>query len=307
MPTLRQGKPPGRRGFTLIELLVVIVILAILAGIVLAGMRGAQQAAREARTKATIAKLHTIVMELYESYRTRRVPLSEAEMQQIAQMRLGWNPVTRWTLAWVARVRLAALRDLMRMEMPERWTDVQNGPRYLPSPPALFGAYRARCYSGPRFLPSYDNGPAECLYLLVSIAAGADARAQFAQDEIGDTDGDGFPEFLDAWGRPIFFLRWAPGFDQSDLQWNVFTPEDRQRAAAEDHDPFDARKVDPSAWRLVPLIYSAGRDGEYGVAVDDVSAPYVWSNDTYTRENLMGMPTAETCFDNIHNHRIEAQ
>jgi hypothetical protein len=32
------------------------------------------------------------------------------------------------------------------------------------------------------------------------------------EDEIGDLDGDGMPEILDAWGRPIAFLRWPAGF-----------------------------------------------------------------------------------------------
>ena len=32
-----------------------------------------------------------------------------------------------------------------------------------------------------------------------------------------------------------------------------------------DHDPFDSRKIDPSAFRLIPLIYSAGATNNYGI------------------------------------------
>ena len=159
------------------------------------------------------------------------------------------------------------------------------------------------------------NAPADCLYLIVTLAGGEDARAQFAPDEVGDTDGNGLPEFIDGWGRPIFFLRWAPGFNDSDLQWNIFLDQDRVQAAQKDHDPFDPRKVDASAWRLVPLIYSAGPDGQYGVATELIGGTYVWANDTYAPAYsppiLMGTPArtatgaVDTHYDNIHNHRVE--
>ena len=61
-----------------------------------------------------------------------------------------------------------------------------------------------------------NNQGAECLYMVITLATGdGEARSQFGERDIGDTDGDGALEFLDAWGRPIEFLRWAPGFDSS--------------------------------------------------------------------------------------------
>ena len=70
------------------------------------------------------------------------------------------------------------------------------------------------------------------------------------------------PEILDPWGKPIYFLRWAPGF-ASDLQ-------DPSRRAP---DPFDPLRIDPrwasddaeKPFALFPLVYSAGRDRDYGV------------------------------------------
>jgi hypothetical protein len=76
----------------------------------------------------------------------------------------------------------------------------------------------------------------------------------FNQRDFADTDDDGMPEFIDGWGRPIGFLRWAPGF-RSDMQTGD---------PVNDHDPFDPRKVDTLAYRVFPLIYSAGPDGAYG-------------------------------------------
>lgn len=320
---------PGRRGFTLVELLVTIVILGILAGMVSGAVIVARQSARVAATKATIAKLHNILMARYESYRTRRVPIDTSGM----------------TPHQAAQARLLALRDLMRMEMPDRWTDlwdftnnVPRGPLYVPGAPTLYQAYVNRCstVSGGNyvFLPSDNHYPAKCLYLIVMLGGGSDARRQFHAAEIA-TDEDGFSMFIDGWGRPIYFLRGAPGFNDSDLQWNIdpTSPATRaasmQEAALDDHDPFDTRRVDAAAWRLAPLIYSAGLDGEYGLWLkqydEDRSAAktYYWANTTYsiitdTKTNqpvLMGQPVpldavntlSTTHFDNIHNHRLEME
>ena len=89
--------------------------------------------------------------------------------------------------------------------------------------------------------------------MIVSMGS-PEAMEQFSQSEIGDTDHNGYPEFLDGWGRPIFFLRWAPGFCSRRL--SCHPGPDRQSNT--DHDPFDPRRVDQNAYHLIPLIYSDG-------------------------------------------------
>ena len=64
------------RAFTLVELLVTITIIGILAAMTLGALQASRQAGREYATKATIAKLNNIIMQRYESYLTRRVPIS---------------------------------------------------------------------------------------------------------------------------------------------------------------------------------------------------------------------------------------
>jgi len=326
-----------RPGFTLTELLVVVTIIGILAAMVSGALIVARNSAREAATRATIAKLHNIIMAKYESYRTRRVPLSDSDIFNVAVSRFGYTGGQPVPPRWVALVRLAALRDLMRMEMPERWSDIwdftNNVPRgaiYLTSNPSLFQAYISRCstISGGNytFLPADSHYPAKCLYLIVTMGGGPDARRQFSEGEIAVDPSDGFSMFIDGWGRPIHYLRWAPGFNESDLQPNV-PPMTVSEAATQDHDPFDTRRLDSTAWRLVPLIYSAGRDGEYGLwsnqyDEDRTSATtYYWltwnqaySQITDRKYNVsvrMGQPIpldnagtlATTHFDNIHNHQ----
>src|SRR5690606_39906930 len=106
-----------------------------------------------------------------------------------------------------------------------------------------------------------DNQGAECLYMIVMYAtANGEARGLFNENQIGDVDGDGAPEFLDGWGRPINFLRWAPGFE-SDLQLNANELEvqgiDQWIAQADGHhDPLDMYRADPWAFALTPLVFS---------------------------------------------------
>src|SRR2546430_12380888 len=94
------GRPgAGRRAFTVVELLVVMVIIAILSAMVLGALASAYETAKLAKTKATIAKIHNQIAHRWDSYRTRRLPIS---MQQ-----------GETTQAFAAR-RLAALWELQR-------------------------------------------------------------------------------------------------------------------------------------------------------------------------------------------------
>jgi prepilin-type N-terminal cleavage/methylation domain-containing protein len=290
----RGRRKVGRRwAFTLTELLVTVTILGILAGLIFTAINSARQKARVARTKATIAKLHTIVMERYESYVRRRVPINTAGM----------------TAAQAQLARLKALRDIMRMEMPECPDDVTQGPKVTGvTRPAISQAYLARYNASP---PTPTYNVAEIFYMWVTMT-NPEARGQFAENEIGDTDGDGWPEFIDAWGNPIMFLRWAPDFlpaNGADTQVQTGDP-------VKDHDPLDPYRVDSNAWRMVPLIYSAGPDGIYDIEIKagyDMTNPYAGDlgkpKDLANESRTAPGPANGTLdhYDNIHNHRLEVR
>ncbi len=270
--------PNPKSAFTLVELLVAITIIGILAAVVLGALQAARQMARETKTKATIAKLHSIVIQRYESYRTRRVPLNRTQIQDIIDAN-GWSGTY---LQNVARVRLNALRDLMRMEMPDRWSDV-TGPLVSGlTSPALSLRY-LNAYNASPATPADKSlwGAAECLYLIVMSTPGA--ADQFNESEIGDIDGDGLREFHDGWGRPIRFIRWPAGF----VPWTALATLDPNGPAgrvggpflawsspseiqsgnpATDPDPFDPRRVN-AKYALYPLIYSAGRDHIFDINI----------------------------------------
>jgi hypothetical protein len=190
--------------------------------------------------------------------------------------------------------------------------------------------------------PKMNYVAAKYLYMWISMTY-PEAMEQFDQNEIADLDRDGWPVFIDGWGNPIMFLRWAPGFLPSiDPKTNCDT-EVQTGDAINDHDPFDSRRICPSNYRLIPLIYSPGpdqaghdpkNDKKYGImatsqnpdgteynayygvdpsvnTIDDLN-PYAKLPTVYG-DILVGSPSknpsdpAVNRLDNIHNHRIEQQ
>ena len=343
-----------RTAFTLIELLVVIAILGILSALLLGVAARAGERAREARTKSMIARIHPLVAQYYDTYKNRRAPLSANVVTAINDA-TNDSTTRRKRGQLLAEARLYALRELMIMEMPDRWSDVllsgisdppasvvPQSSVYLKStsnstfggPTPLVEAYRRQYYamaqSGATAEAITANQGAECLYMMVMIATSdGEARSLFHERDIGDVDGDGAPEFLDGWGRPISFLRWAPGFE-SDLQANANLLGDWSNpawiaAARDDHDPFDTFRSDPNAFRVVPLIFSAGSDEEYGIHTikDSVTwvrgapyEPFVGSfrklspYKRYPDNNgyfLGTISDASAAADNITNHDITSE
>jgi prepilin-type N-terminal cleavage/methylation domain-containing protein len=235
----------GRRrdAFTLVELLVVLVIIGILASLTLAGLAGVRQRARIEKTKSTIRKIDAVIQPMYESYLTRRVPVSAASPKAAAM------------------TRLQNIRTLMAAEMPDNWADatvsLASTPWALTPGPNRYRRM-AQSIGGHANLTTYQGS--ECLFMIVALG-GFDPWAieNFRSDEIGDIDGDGAKEFWDGWGRPIGFIRWPVGFA------SIAQPQD----PGANPDPFDPQKLSAPGnppdltqadFGLVPLLFSPGPD-----------------------------------------------
>ena len=115
-----------RRGFTLVELLVVIMIISILASTVLFTMFQAMQQARESRAQSQVTKLNELLMARWEAYRTRPVRLLQVSAPGSLAQPVSVIRAVRQDPRGMALGRLNAIRDLMRMEMPDRVSDVLN-------------------------------------------------------------------------------------------------------------------------------------------------------------------------------------
>ncbi len=303
-------------------MLVTITIIGLMAGMMFGALLAARETGKEAATKATIAKLNSILMRRYESYLTRRVPVDLSKTASGGTM----------SLTAQATDRLYAIRDLMRMEMPDRADDVTYGPITLPksggslSRPALSRLYLAYYNANKSGLAQNSNNlRAEFLYMIVSMGS-PEAMEQFNASEIGDTNGNGWPEFLDGWRHPIFFLRWAPGFSSDPTDPTKHYSDIQFADAVNHHDPFDPRRVDTNAYQLFPLIYSFGPDNKPGLnlsggfsfatakgSTGDVGDIFGLSNDNFTKmgspsaDDISGNGTLTDYQDNITNQQIGAR
>lgn len=383
--SFRHGEQRARLGMTLVELLVAITIIATLAAIVYGTLSGAGETAREARTKQLITRLHTLLNDRYESYRDRRIDAAyDGTGQVLAAQRLH---VLRTTMQMELPDRWSdILNDTVDNVTPENVYDgVFNPDASAPLELSrvdgniatiertalnrLFIRRYGQLYDSvnnesPSTEDLLRNQSAECLYLIIMNATGdGEARSMFKETDVADTDGDGAMEFIDGWGNPIHFVRWPRGYaEYSSL---MFYPRPDSNLTFEtinnrinDHDPFDIFRIDTDATRsadgdvgdpirLVPLIYSAGPDEEYGIAtnfsvasgndpnfqfgtvplsvlggtqlvrdpyqpIDQLNSEDFWAG-TPVETNEFGQPTAEDLskaeqhVDNIVNHNITAR
>ena len=87
---------------------------------------------------------------------------------------------------------------------------------------------------------THNTARAEMLYALLVEGTGPLGsvfnRDDFTDKEVQDTDGDGMPEFVDAWGQPLQFFRW-PLLYHSDLQRGQNIVPDPSTAQHWDLDP----------------------------------------------------------------------
>ena len=268
---------PSAQAFTLVELMVVMVIISILASLMLAGLNTATRLSKISRTESTIRKIHEVIMPQYETYTRRRIQTYSPDSSDLVAGGANMNIS--------AAIALVATRRMQALEMPERWTDVaclNNNTNILQSCNGtttyadrvtpiskrfknIFNEHQLRL--SPQSLLDSTNleHTAECLWMGVMQGGYADPGivAHFRDDEFGDTNKNGAREFVDGWGKPINFLRWAPGF---------FSRYQSADTSSQSHDSFDRRRVDPLATNnLVPLIYSAGPDDAYDCIFDIAS------------------------------------
>ncbi len=168
---LSSNRPTSpRSGFTLIELLVVIGVIVFLITMTVSVVNSVITTSREKRTIATIRKVDSLLTDRMEAFTMglKSQKLTGTDLKSIHTKKSAFKRYFPQTLAE------AGLAD----------TDDPADP--TASSEALY-----------EFLVNGESFGAPSVDL--------DA---FDSQEVSDTDGDGRPEFLDGWGRPLRFYRW---------------------------------------------------------------------------------------------------
>jgi prepilin-type N-terminal cleavage/methylation domain-containing protein len=309
------------KAFTLVELLVSITVVVVLASIVLYGMAGMQNLAKAQRTKSQIAKIHELIAEQWEGYEVRRVSVPFTS-----------PPVTPIELA---TMRLAALRELIRYELPDRQSDMLNTAAItqtilgqpIPALAKYYDNFVNTHAANPNWGQLYQG--AECLYMIISRIEVDDMSAleMFSETDIGDVDNDGMPEILDGWGNPIRLLRWPAAYpsplhpDDSNLNTVGIQPDWSNPLTVDYQDPFDVLGVG-GGFLIFPLVVSSGPDGEFGIGFERKAptGPINYDGDTsdlvndpgndpfkhFDAEGPLGdISDTNTVADNITNHLLQ--
>jgi hypothetical protein len=225
-------------------------------GLSAAGLAGVRTRGKAAKTRSTIRKLHEAIEPAYSSSIERRLDDSMWKTFSQSMQPTPSPPQNVEGPIEAAWQRLVLLRALLVHEMPDQWVDVREH-GYLTSP--IIKGYVRRVDGLNLDLLGQKNASAETLHLIVSAGVDSDALEAFREDEIGDTDGDGAREFLDGFGTPIHFIRWAPG---------AVTAADRRAG----QDPFDPYRLGGTeTFPLTPLIVSAGPDEQFSTWRDRAS------------------------------------
>ena len=326
---MRNNKNQTRIGFTLVELLVVISIIGFMSGMFLVAYRGALLESTVLKTRGTIQKISEVLNSRMDEYNSYPVALRTPAGGGIPSSAVPLTVASATTSVLRERARLLALRDIIRMEMPDHPDDLkfttywQNGKTpaqfesYLEgrfpftTNPGLAGSIATGLSVDPNTLPGFfvkgtltartkalitrlsasawnpvnewdkTNANAELLYLIVegSDLNGSSAIELFGKSEIRDTDGDGLNEFVDAFGKPIRWIRWPAGFAGSsryhpDMLDPTLVSLGRLTVSSE---PIDRLSTDPG-WNtaqtpgtgLSPLVISAGSDGFFGIRFREI-------------------------------------
>jgi len=188
-----------RKAFSLVELLVAVSIVLILMGLLGAALSATQARGSKDKTLASITAIDEILQRHFTATESSRVGASVP-----------------------TDARGAAIRRQITADMPDSWQEVTH----MKTDTTLFSSARQRGYvatldslyalPGATAETINQNASAECLFMIVMQGGLADCLTCTALDSIpkGDVDGDGAPEFLDAWGQPIRYVLWPAGFEQ---------------------------------------------------------------------------------------------
>jgi len=108
-----------------------------------------------------------------------------------------------------SQIAVATMADSFFKAVAEPGARVQQSQEGLPTDDA---SVRIRAQQNWQIRHRVETESAKLLYFCLVVAdsfgAGSVDADRFTELEVADTDADGLPEFVDAWGNPLRFYRW---------------------------------------------------------------------------------------------------
>lgn len=277
---LHKPSNTARLGFTLVELLIVIAIIAVLMGLSLSVMSGLTSQAEQEATNTTIRKLDGLLQQRMEAFDRAFKGARKDSAVNIVGGLLASQQIfgVRQEV-----IEILAKKRSFRFEFPQRFAErlleehgpSQNAPapQVANLPNSIFFAIAApaarqrlvdagkaaldtdilaeatNAFS--RHRPETES--AELLYFALTASTSYGVPQvdtdYFTNREVADTDGDGLPEFIDAWGFPLRYYRWPTRLI------DITAPNPFQPILSNQSDSTDTRAIAKAERDITQLIF----------------------------------------------------
>ena len=181
---------PTRPGFTLVELLFVIAIIAVLGALSAGILSKARKDAQISATESRITQIEAIMQTVMEDFEVRRMPFRNSELPE------------NLTLTAVRNLRRQIVAGMILAEYPS--DDASLGQWQLPGDASFLSNRRTAemLYWGSLTGADVPDQPGEFLHLILSRIDidGISALESLGPNVVGDPDGDGLLDIVDAFG-----------------------------------------------------------------------------------------------------------
>lgn len=269
-------------GFTLIELLVVMAIIAILGALVAAGIMSWTSGQARRNSEAHIRSVYMAVMRQWDAVISdaKKESLPAGFWDNLPQAYKNSLPAgTTDRILWI-RMRLMEAFPSRFSEINDQYTAVPLSSIPVARRKYMANYYKALMTSGapinqPPATPAASESAA-CLYLAMSLdRSGSGYNIDSLKAFIKDSNGDKLNEFVDGWGQPLYFYRFASSTELTASR------------------PASVTYLDAT----VPVLLSAGADGVLGLS----SLPLP----VYPQDITPPLASLKDADDNIYSFKLK--